>query len=81
MENRGLGLFFLLALGVVGIVIATRSSKPAPASPPSDFTPAQPSRQPNYQPVAYENEEIRSIEYNADGLPVRIVIHRHAIVA
>ena len=30
---------------------------------------------------SYDNEEIREIEYNADGLPSRIVIHRHAIAA
>lgn len=30
---------------------------------------------------SYDNEEIREIEYNADGLPIRIVIHRHAAIA
>ena len=78
MDNHGLGILFLITLGVVGIAIATHSSK---ATPPSGFAPAQPARQYNYQPVAYENEEVREIEYNGDGLPVKIVIHRHAVVA
>lgn len=29
----------------------------------------------------YDNEEIREIEYNADGLPIRIRITRHARTA
>jgi len=81
MDNRGLGILFLITLGVVGIAIATRGSNPVPDAPPSGFTPAQPARQFNYQPVAYENEEVREIEYNEFLLPKRIVIHRHAVVA
>lgn len=30
---------------------------------------------------SYDNEEVREIEYNADGLPTRITIHRHARAA
>ena len=76
MENRGIGLFLLLALGVVGILIATRSSKPVQAAPLSGSTP-------NYQPVArssYKNTETREISYNSDGLPIKIVIYREADV-
>jgi len=80
MDNRGLGILFLITLGVVGIAIATRGSNPVPDAPPSGFTPAQPAKQYNYQPVAYENEEVREILYNSDGLPVKITIHRHASV-
>jgi hypothetical protein len=29
----------------------------------------------------YDNEEVREITYNKDGLPTRIVIHRHASAA
>jgi hypothetical protein len=32
-------------------------------------------------PRKYDNEEIREIEYNAEGLPSKITIHRHAAVA
>ena len=81
MENRGFGILFLIALGVVGIVLATRSSNPVPATPSPGFASAQSARQYNYHPVAYENEEVREILYNSDGLPVKITIHRHASVA
>lgn len=68
----------LLFIGIVGIavyvVVSMNKPKTAAAATGDVYS---------YQPISgptkrYDNEEIREITYNEDGLPTRIVIHRHA---
>lgn len=62
----GLGLLLLWANSRQGAgAVQSYSAQPASIKPSK----------------SYDNEEIREITYNDDGLPTRIVIHRHAIAA
>lgn len=71
-KNRGWGLLFgVLGIGLIAF-IATRNSQNAGSAKASRWVPVG--------QKSYDNEEIREIEYNNEGLPKRITIHRHAIV-
>jgi hypothetical protein len=64
---------------------ADRSDPYFPEENRLHFIPTNRAQAPAYQPPvqasnAYDNEEVREITYNDDGLPTRIVIHRHAKV-
>lgn len=72
----------LLIIGaILGLYLMTKKSdnsgvssyapEPSPELPPIRLHPQK----------SYDNEEVREIEYNADGLPTRITIHRHARAA
>jgi len=95
-SNSGIWILFgLLGLGALLLLgkrdsiqqqgdYAERSDPYFPAENRLHFIPTN--RAPAYQPPvqatnAYDNEEVREITYNDDGLPTRIVIHRHAKVA
>jgi len=80
MNREGAFGLLLLVLLLGGIVLFAR--RPAVVSG-SASTPLKPYSQSNIraipiadEPRRYQNKEIRNIEYNADGLPVKIEIIR-----
>ena len=90
-EQQAVGIFLVLGLGLVLLLTMKRTGSYSnnssirfiPARKPEENKPASIRfiREPEQEAAAYDNEEIREIEYNELGLPKRIVIHRHARVA
>ena len=69
-------LLVLLGVGALLFFMAKKTSATVQNAPrvygfPKQITPEN----------SYENEEVREIEYNGDGLPIRITIHRSARAA
>jgi hypothetical protein len=79
-KNDGMVLF-IAALVLGGLFLLMKRSPAAGVAALPQYSP-EPSVSPDaplrLTPRAYDNEEVREIEYNADGLPSRITIHRHA---
>jgi hypothetical protein len=77
MNREGALGFFLITLLLGSILLLAR--RPLAVS---DSTTLQPYSQGNVkiipvqEPRRYQNKEIRNIEWNADGLPIRIEITR-----
>lgn len=77
MSNKQLALGLLLGLGIFGFVwFMSRSSKPAGqiASQPLELRPVGSRRA-----TQYTNTEEWDVQYNQDGLPTKIVVHRKAV--
>ena len=76
MKNRdALVLFGLLGLGLFVIIMARR--QPVQEYAPSNVIHLRPvSAESESTRPRYHNKEIRNIEWNSDGLPVRIEITR-----
>ena len=69
MNEKGQWIFFgLLAVAALIIVplVLMRRMQVAPAPAP---------------PATYDNDEVWSITYNEDGLPVEVKVSRHAVQA
>ena len=70
-----LGTLVVAGIGFTGFLLFRRASKPKTSSP-------QPTEQkqisaPNQEGMLhYKNKETRAIEWNEDGLPIRITIER-----
>ena len=83
MDNNKIGIAILVGLGLLGFIFfMARNGVPMPTpAPPSHngghvgqplrLMPAGNSRQ-------YSNKEVWSIVWNADGLPEKVEIERHA---
>jgi hypothetical protein len=88
MDKSNNGMFFLLLFGVAALFLFSRRSavqqpyyeEPyyAPEPPPIPLRSIAISQNRITPRNSYDNEEVREITYNDDGLPTRIVIHRHA---
>ena len=80
--DSNMGIFILLFFGIAVAYGFSRRSpvqdnyeQPRPRRLRAAY---QPDSIPRITPNNYDNEEVREITYNDDGLPTRIVIHRHA---
>jgi hypothetical protein len=76
MNNKiGILLFAGLLVGLY-ILMKNSSGVSSQVQPEINDTPLR-----LHPQKSYDNEEVREIEYNNDGLPTRITIHRHARAA
>ncbi len=91
MSNKGVFfLGFLAFLGVVVYAATRKPKEPSPSTPAVEWTrvggpsPTEAAAAPlayaaeggSGKRILYQNEEKTHIEYNADGLPTDVVIHR-----
>ena len=88
-SSNNMGIFFFLLLGMGALFLFTRRQPTQSSYQPENYYEPEPPPIPlssiAIRPQAritpqnsYDNEEVREITYNDDGLPTRIVIHRHA---
>lgn len=79
--NKDWGI--LLGVLGIGLIIFLVTRKTSPIDAQAGYSTNRLAVKSNQLTVQnnYDNEEVREIEYNNDGLPTRITIHRHASVA
>ena len=76
MENRG-GIIFLGVLAACALFLPLLFRKRGATS--YQLVPVRRElQQPAIAPAAYENTEEWQVEYNSDGLPIKVVVKRHA---